>query len=59
MGKIAGVWTVLASEWAVIPASTCAKHTPPDRPPKYWSVVFDTGKPTPYVPIYEPFELEA
>lgn len=59
MGKIAGVWTVLASEWAVIPASTCVKHTPPARPPKYWSVVFDTGKPTPYVPIYEPFELEA
>nr|WP_313132404.1 DUF5447 family protein [Stutzerimonas nitrititolerans] len=25
--------------------------------PKYWSVVLDTGRPTPFVPIHEPFEL--
>ncbi|MFI8466544.1 DUF5447 family protein [Stutzerimonas stutzeri] len=32
-------------------------HTPPDRPAKWWSVIYDSGKPTPYVPIHEPFEL--
>ncbi len=42
----------------VMPASRCAKHTPSDRPPKYWHVIHDSGKPTPYVPIREPFELE-
>ncbi|WP_350446823.1 DUF5447 family protein [Pseudomonas solani] len=44
--------------WVCRPVSRCAKHTPPRRPPKYWHVVYDSGKPTPYVPIYEPFELE-
>ncbi|WP_162836520.1 lysogeny maintenance protein PflM, partial [Stutzerimonas stutzeri] len=24
---------------------------------KWWSVIYDSGKPTPYVPIHEPFEL--
>lgn len=57
MGRVAGIWKPLLSEWKVEPAFICAKHTPPDRPPKYWSVVLDTGRPTPYVPIHEPFEL--
>nr|WP_305123967.1 DUF5447 family protein [Stutzerimonas frequens] len=44
--------------WQVTPRSTCAKHEPSARPPKYWHVIHDSGKPTPYVPIHEPFELE-
>ncbi|AKN28357.1 hypothetical protein AB691_3491 [Stutzerimonas stutzeri] len=39
------------------PAFICEKHTPPERPAKWWSVIYDSGKPTPYVPIHEPFEL--
>lgn len=58
MGCVAGTWKVLLSEWAVTPAFVCAKHTPPLRPPKYWSVVQDTGKATPYVPRWDLFELE-
>ena len=57
MGLVAGVWTPLLSQWQITPAFTCAKHMPPDRPPKYWSVVQDTGKPTPYVPRWDLFEL--
>nr|WP_308446202.1 DUF5447 family protein [Pseudomonas paralcaligenes] len=44
--------------WRAKPAFTCAKHKPPRRPPKYWNVIHDSGKPTPFVPIREPFELE-
>ena len=43
--------------WKLTPASICAKHTPSNRPPRYWHVVHDTGKPTPFVPLREPFEL--
>ena len=43
--------------WQLTPAFICEKHTPSDRPPKYWHVVHDTGKPTPFVPLREPFEL--
>ncbi|WP_312975485.1 lysogeny maintenance protein PflM [Stutzerimonas nitrititolerans] len=57
MGRVAGIWKPLLSEWKVEPAFVCEKHTRPARPPKYWSVVLDTGRPTPYVPIHEPFEL--
>lgn len=56
MGVVAGVPKVLLSEWEVIPAFTCDKHTPSLRPPKYWHVVYDSGKPTPYVPIYDLFD---
>ncbi|WP_187672872.1 lysogeny maintenance protein PflM [Zestomonas carbonaria] len=42
--------------WKVIPASLCDRHQPADRPPKWWFVVYDSGKPTPFVPIREPFE---
>ena len=58
MGLVAGVGKPLLSEWSITPAFTCAKHTPPDRPPKYWSVVQDSGKPAPYVPRWDLFELE-
>ncbi|WP_313295069.1 lysogeny maintenance protein PflM [Stutzerimonas nitrititolerans] len=44
--------------WKPTPRFTCAKHTPSARPPKYWHVVYDSGKPAPYVPISKPFELE-
>ncbi|TBU73312.1 lysogeny maintenance protein PflM [Phytopseudomonas daroniae] len=43
----------------VTPASYCAKHKPSPRPPKWWHVVQDTGKPTPYVPRWDLFESEA
>jgi len=54
---IGGVWKVTQAEWQITPAFTCAKHTPSDRPPKYWSVVENIGKPVPFVPLHEPFEL--
>ncbi|AGA88584.1 lysogeny maintenance protein PflM [Stutzerimonas stutzeri] len=57
MGRVGGAWKPLVSEWTVEPAFICEKHTPPDRPTKWWSVIYDSGKPTPYVPIHEPFEL--
>ncbi|HCG38760.1 MAG TPA: hypothetical protein DEW09_06710 [Pseudomonas sp.] len=57
MGCVGGTWKPLLSEWKVEPAFICEKHTPPDRPAKWWSVIYDSGKPTPYVPIHEPFEL--
>jgi len=41
----------------VVPPSYCEKHKPGARLPKYWHVVSDTGKPTPFVPLREPFEL--
>ncbi len=45
--------------WLCRPRSFCAKHDPARRPPPYWHVVYDSGRPTPFVPVYEPFELEA
>lgn len=45
--------------WKASPASLCAKHTPPPRPPRYWHVIYDSGNPVPFVPIREPFELES
>ena len=51
VAKVDGIWTAK-------PAFTCAKHTPPPRPPKYWHVIYDSGNPVPFVPIREPFELE-
>ncbi|MBK3866342.1 hypothetical protein GFL09_01285 [Pseudomonas stutzeri] len=44
--------------WLVTPRSFCAKHTPSARPPKYWHVIHDSGKPTPYVPLGQSFDLE-
>ena len=57
MRLVAGAWTPLLSQWEITPAFICAKHTPSDRPPKYWSVVENIGKPVPFVPLHEPFEL--
>lgn len=57
VGLVAGVWTPLLSQWEITPAFICAKHTPSDRPPRYWSVVENIGKPVPFVPLHEPFEL--
>ncbi|MCQ4296312.1 DUF5447 family protein [Pseudomonas stutzeri] len=57
MGCVGGIWKPLRSEWTVEPAFICEKHTPPARPAKWWSVIYDSGKPTPYVPIHAPFEL--
>lgn len=44
--------------WLCRPRSFCAKHDPRRQPTPYWHVVYDSGKPTPFVPILEPFELE-
>ena len=50
-------WSKVNGRTHVTPAYTCEKHKPSSRPPKYWHVVSDTGKPTPFVPLREPFEL--
>lgn len=57
MGFVAGAWIPLLSQWEITPAFTCEKHTPSDRPPKYWSVVANIGKPVPFVLLHEPFQL--
>ncbi len=44
--------------WLCRPRSFCAKHDPSRRPPKYWHVVYDSGKPTPGVRLHKPFVLE-
>ncbi|WP_457977197.1 DUF5447 family protein [Ectopseudomonas composti] len=51
-------WSVVNGRNHVTQAYTCEKHKPGNRPPQYWHVVSDTGKPTPFVPLREPFELE-
>ncbi|WP_081608144.1 lysogeny maintenance protein PflM [Metapseudomonas furukawaii] len=48
----------VAGRWVCQPASYCEKHRPARRAPTYWHVVYDSGPPTPYVPIYEPFDWE-
>ncbi|MBG6288396.1 DUF5447 family protein [Pseudomonas nitroreducens] len=58
MKPVAGVWRSIHSTYRVEPGSTCAKHMPARRPPKYWHVVYDSGRPTPFVPIHQPFEWE-
>ena len=58
MALVAGVWRSIHSTYRVEPGSTCAKHMPALRPPKYWHVIYDSGRPTPFVPVREPFELE-
>lgn len=50
--------SVVDGIWRATPASLCVKHTPPRHPPKYWNCVYDSGRPTPFVPVREPFELE-
>ncbi|MGA4637418.1 lysogeny maintenance protein PflM [Pseudomonas solani] len=46
----------VAGRWVCQPASFCEKHRPARRAPKYWYVVYDSGPPTPFVPVHEPFE---
>ncbi|MFV3331890.1 lysogeny maintenance protein PflM [Pseudomonas sp. NY15437] len=58
MKRVAGVWRSICSTYRVERGFTCAKHMPALRPPKYWHVVYDSGRPTPFVPVREPFELE-
>nr|WP_178094239.1 DUF5447 family protein [Pseudomonas sp. ALS1279] len=50
-------WSVVNGRNHVTQAYTCEKHKPGNRPPQYWHVVSDTGKPTPFLPLREPFEL--
>ncbi|PKF71652.1 hypothetical protein CW360_07065 [Pseudomonas fluvialis] len=42
-----------AGRWYVTRPSPCAKHKPSLRAPRYWHVIYDSGKPTPYVPLFE------
>ncbi|MBD9632882.1 lysogeny maintenance protein PflM [Pseudomonas sp. PDM19] len=58
MAQVGGVWRSIHSTYRVEPGSICAKHMPALRPPKYWHVIYDSGRPTPFVPVREPFELE-
>uniref|UniRef100_UPI003450B1B0 lysogeny maintenance protein PflM n=1 Tax=Pseudomonas citronellolis TaxID=53408 RepID=UPI003450B1B0 len=60
MRRLPAPWAPLSGRWPLVlpPRSFCAKHDPRRRPPQYWHVVYDSGKPTPFVPIPEPFELE-
>ena len=58
MKKVAGVWRSISSTYRVERGFTCAKHMPALRPPKYWHVIYDSGRPTHFVPVHEPFELE-
>nr|WP_305955689.1 DUF5447 family protein [Pseudomonas sp. DY-1] len=48
----------IQGRWALgLPAGLVLRETQARPPrPKYWNVVYDSGKPTPFVPIYEPFE---
>ena len=59
MAKVGGVWRSIHSTYRVERGFTCDKHMPARRPPKYWHVVYDSGRPTPFVPVHEPFELES
>jgi hypothetical protein len=43
--------------WQITPASKCPKHAPTSRPPRYWYCIQNIGKPVPFVPIHEPFDL--
>ncbi|WP_083840292.1 lysogeny maintenance protein PflM [Pseudomonas sp. S9] len=50
--KPRGLPYLVNGRWYCQTASKCAKHTPSNRPPKYWSVIHDSGKPVPYVPTW-------
>ncbi|WP_315808069.1 lysogeny maintenance protein PflM [Pseudomonas sp. C9-3] len=58
MSLVSGVWRLVSSTYRVEPGFTCVKHQPARHPPKYWHVIYDSGRPTPFVPVREPFELE-
>jgi len=58
MALVRGVWRSIHSTYRVEPGFTCAKHMPARRPPQYWYECANIGKPVPFVPIREPFELE-
>ncbi|MBB6343200.1 hypothetical protein HNP49_003398 [Pseudomonas fluvialis] len=44
----------VSGHWYSQPASYCDRHSPRQRPANYWHTVFDSGKPTPYLPFREP-----
>ncbi|MBB4867121.1 hypothetical protein HNP46_006029 [Pseudomonas nitritireducens] len=58
MSRVSGAWRLVSSTYRVERGYTCDKHTPARRPPQYWHVVYDSGRPTPFVPIHQPFEWE-
>ncbi|WP_313486413.1 MULTISPECIES: lysogeny maintenance protein PflM [Stutzerimonas stutzeri subgroup] len=47
MACVGGTWKPLLSEWKVEPAFICEKHTPPDRPAKWWSVAYQDSTSAP------------
>lgn len=56
LAPIWGKWRSVHATYRVERGFTCAKHMPARRAPTYWYVVYDSGAPTPFVPIHEPFE---
>ncbi|MBD9633612.1 lysogeny maintenance protein PflM [Pseudomonas sp. PDM19] len=58
MNLVSGAWRQVSSTYRVERGFTCEKHQPGRRPPQYWHVIYDSGRPTPFVPVREPFELE-
>ncbi len=50
-------WAALSGRWPLaLPSPFLLRET--RRPLKYWHVVYDSGKPTPFVPVREAFQLE-
>ncbi|WP_336605522.1 lysogeny maintenance protein PflM [Stutzerimonas stutzeri] len=47
MGCVGGIWKPLLSDWTVEPAFICEKHTPPDRPAKWWTVAYQDSTSAP------------
>ncbi|MBU0921396.1 MAG: DUF5447 family protein [Pseudomonadota bacterium] len=47
MGCVGGTWKPLLSDWTVEPAFICEKHTPPDRPAKWWRVAYQDSTSAP------------
>jgi hypothetical protein len=58
MTLIGGEWRQTSTTFRAVTGFTCAKHQPLPRPPRYWYVYSDVGKPVPFVPLHDPFESE-
>nr|WP_312973392.1 DUF5447 family protein [Pseudomonas sp.] len=58
MRLVNGHWLHVSSTYRWVSGFTCPQHSPTPRPPRYWYVVENIGKPTPYVPRWDLFELE-
>ncbi|MBV7564165.1 DUF5447 family protein [Pseudomonas sp. sia0905] len=59
MRLVNGHWLHVSSTYRWVSGFICPQHSPTPRPPRYWYVVENIGKPTPYVPRWDLFELES